>query len=439
MPKKVDEYYKQVKEQNPSYSEEQAWATAWSIYCKHKNPGSPSCKKDQSEYFPGKKKAQEKEAMNSATVEAFLLVLSGRLTRADEAARKRDKGRGRWNMYQLGHQFKAVENIKADMAGYLKRDDPEALEALKKSICRRFTCSRQGRPDLLGARQTVVMIDKFLNEGKMPKYSSESSDHQLRNKLIRLAHEKPELRSKLLPLLKEAGTVSVGDRFRDSWGVVWVVSEPDRGGTVHVYPESRGERFSQPENVSALRKFYTRLAKEESPADMAAKALEGAGYKVKVTGPSAVAIKAVAGPKPDKAIKALLAAGFKHKVPGFGLLSPFLMDGKEIKLKVASTKSAALQDGPLGRVLDNYWNTLHDMEQDLENVASKYDMAGSYGGGPGQREAKYLMDAINRVKADLEKISMRQLGKLAKLESDFIKKFGDPDDYVEGQRDSLFR
>jgi len=51
MPSPVDKYYKQVKEQNPSYSEEQAWATAWSIYCKHKNPGSPHCHKDPSEYL----------------------------------------------------------------------------------------------------------------------------------------------------------------------------------------------------------------------------------------------------------------------------------------------------------------------------------------------------------------------------------------------------
>ncbi len=42
MPSPVDRYFKDVKKKNPSYSEEQAWATAWSIYCKHKNPGSDS-------------------------------------------------------------------------------------------------------------------------------------------------------------------------------------------------------------------------------------------------------------------------------------------------------------------------------------------------------------------------------------------------------------
>lgn len=54
MPSPVDKYFEQVKEQNPSYSDEQAWATAWSIYCKHKNPGSDHCHKPPSEYLKGK-------------------------------------------------------------------------------------------------------------------------------------------------------------------------------------------------------------------------------------------------------------------------------------------------------------------------------------------------------------------------------------------------
>jgi hypothetical protein len=54
MPSPVDKYFEQVKEQNPSYSDEQAWATAWSIYCKHKNPGSDHCHKPAGEYLKGK-------------------------------------------------------------------------------------------------------------------------------------------------------------------------------------------------------------------------------------------------------------------------------------------------------------------------------------------------------------------------------------------------
>lgn len=52
-PEQVDRYFKEVKKDNPSYDDSQAWATAWSIYCAHKNPSSPSCHQDS--YFPGKK------------------------------------------------------------------------------------------------------------------------------------------------------------------------------------------------------------------------------------------------------------------------------------------------------------------------------------------------------------------------------------------------
>lgn len=54
MPAPVDRYYDEVKRDNPDYTEAQAWATAWSIYCRHKNPGSDHCKKDPSEYLKGR-------------------------------------------------------------------------------------------------------------------------------------------------------------------------------------------------------------------------------------------------------------------------------------------------------------------------------------------------------------------------------------------------
>ena len=53
IPKKVEEYAKEVEKGNPDYDQGRVWATAWSIYCKYKNPGSPHCHQDS--YFPGKK------------------------------------------------------------------------------------------------------------------------------------------------------------------------------------------------------------------------------------------------------------------------------------------------------------------------------------------------------------------------------------------------
>jgi hypothetical protein len=51
MPSPVDKYYKQIKKDSPSYSDEQAWATAWGIFCKHKNPGSSHCHKPTEDYL----------------------------------------------------------------------------------------------------------------------------------------------------------------------------------------------------------------------------------------------------------------------------------------------------------------------------------------------------------------------------------------------------
>lgn len=51
MPSPVDKHFKQIKEDNPSYTDEQAWATAWSVFCKFKSPGSPHCHKPTEEYL----------------------------------------------------------------------------------------------------------------------------------------------------------------------------------------------------------------------------------------------------------------------------------------------------------------------------------------------------------------------------------------------------
>jgi hypothetical protein len=77
MPKKVDEYFDSVKESNPEYSDARAWATAWSIYCRYKNPGSPSCRKDSPEdYFIDRKAGsplRNRRDYGDAPIEEILL------------------------------------------------------------------------------------------------------------------------------------------------------------------------------------------------------------------------------------------------------------------------------------------------------------------------------------------------------------------------------
>jgi hypothetical protein len=53
LPADVERYVQEGKDSG--MDEGQAWAIAWSRFCKYKNPGSDHCKKDPSEYFSGRK------------------------------------------------------------------------------------------------------------------------------------------------------------------------------------------------------------------------------------------------------------------------------------------------------------------------------------------------------------------------------------------------
>lgn len=71
MPSDVDRYFEEVKQGNPSYSDAQVWATAWSIFCKHKDPGSDHCKKDQGEYLKGKSAMVGRLALRALTASFY--------------------------------------------------------------------------------------------------------------------------------------------------------------------------------------------------------------------------------------------------------------------------------------------------------------------------------------------------------------------------------
>lgn len=60
LPADVERYVEETKEKNPDYDEGQAWAVAWSRYCKYKNPGSEHCQRDPSDYFTGRTAADER-------------------------------------------------------------------------------------------------------------------------------------------------------------------------------------------------------------------------------------------------------------------------------------------------------------------------------------------------------------------------------------------
>lgn len=53
LPADVERYVQEGKDQG--LPEDEAWAVAWSRYCKYKNPGSDHCQMDPGDYFPGRK------------------------------------------------------------------------------------------------------------------------------------------------------------------------------------------------------------------------------------------------------------------------------------------------------------------------------------------------------------------------------------------------
>ena len=108
-------------------------------------------------------------ALPSATVEMFLRVAVSKLTQYDKRLQKRQP-----NIYRLGHYLGAIEKVEKDVAPYMRDDSPEALEALRKSLLKRFTSSFSGVSDLAPIRATIKQIDEHLSEGLMPTLTRRS-------------------------------------------------------------------------------------------------------------------------------------------------------------------------------------------------------------------------------------------------------------------------
>ena len=53
MPAALERLVNRIRQANPKYTAQQVYATAWSVYCKHVNPGSKHCRRPPSAYFSG--------------------------------------------------------------------------------------------------------------------------------------------------------------------------------------------------------------------------------------------------------------------------------------------------------------------------------------------------------------------------------------------------
>jgi hypothetical protein len=102
-------------------------------------------------------------ALPSATVEMFLLTLGSKLTQQDAKEMKQEQARGgSGNIYRLGLLLEAQERVEKAVTQYLKRDDPEAMEALKAALQKNFTSNF---PPL---KNILKQIDNWLTKKKKP-------------------------------------------------------------------------------------------------------------------------------------------------------------------------------------------------------------------------------------------------------------------------------
>jgi hypothetical protein len=86
------------------------------------------------------------------TVDAYLTVLTSKLTQYDVRESAREAKRGRPNIYRLGLLLQAQQRAEADVAGVRGRHDPEAMGELKRALGKHFT------PDFSPVRAVLKQV-----------------------------------------------------------------------------------------------------------------------------------------------------------------------------------------------------------------------------------------------------------------------------------------
>lgn len=99
------------------------------------------------------------EALQKATVRAFLAVLTSKITQYDKRVSAKERMP---NIYRLGHLLGASQRVEERVKGVLDQDTPEALKALVSAMGREFT------PDFSPVKAVKKQIEAYLSTGKMP-------------------------------------------------------------------------------------------------------------------------------------------------------------------------------------------------------------------------------------------------------------------------------
>ena len=112
--------------------------------------------------------SKAKKIKRTATVDTFLLILSGELTQYD---RRQSKSKY-YNRWAMGHYFDAWYRVAESVDAVSGSDSPLALQALLEALAANFL-KRDNDPEkfvLPPINKIVKKINAWLTDGKYPSY-----------------------------------------------------------------------------------------------------------------------------------------------------------------------------------------------------------------------------------------------------------------------------
>ncbi len=105
-----------------------------------------------------------------------------------------------------------------------------------------------------------------------------------------------------------------------------------------------------------------------------------------------------------------------------------------------SYNRSASRVGPLTRVLDRWWNQVHDLEAEIEAASKEYQHALSDHDKEGEAGIKAILKAVEDTTKKIRQLTDGGNSAFADLQSKeegFVKKHGLPSEYIQEQQDRM--